>query len=337
MVDENKVTLNDIKDKWYINYSINASNIARIFKIEYKKYVEDPTSYEGKNFDFENLLNNSKGMQPQLIPYSALTEIIFKNDMTIQSIQDKEIGESNFAVIIENRFEQFLVSEYGFDTSSKDDEGEQSPFDVLEKELDVDEINKDQNQIINCYKIFEHLKLAISQKEGLYEKQTAEINNLTNSIENTKEKYENMTSNYISILGIFAAILMTAFGGIQSFTSIYQNNSYPLDDSLLIACIGFMGIILLIFLLMNSIAKLTGNKLDSKTNSNKWYLRHPTLINSFILLSTIILVILMWKVINNPEEVTQSYFLFLLPLVYCTAMTIWFSKEGKKWYFLWFR
>lgn len=327
MVDRERKTLNDIKDKWFINYSMNASNIAKIFKIEYRKYVEDPTSYEGKNFDFKNLLNNSKGMQPQLIPYSALTEIIFKNDMTIQSIQDKEIGESNFAVIIENRFEQYLISEYGFDTSTKDEEEVQTPFDILEKELDVDKIYKDQNQIINCYKIFEHLKLAISQKEGLYEKQTTEINNLTNSIEKTKEKYENMTSNYISILGIFAAILMTAFGGIQSFTSIYQNNSYPLDDSLLIACIGFMGIILLIFLLMNSIAKLTGNNLDSKTNSDKWYLRHPTLINSFILLSTMILVILVWKVIENPKAVNQFYWLFAFPILYYIVMSLWFNKK----------
>ncbi|UQW81389.1 hypothetical protein [Staphylococcus edaphicus] len=143
-----------------------------------------------------------------------------------------------------------------------------------------------------------------------------------------------MTSNYISILGIFAAILMTAFGGIQSFTSIYQNNSFPLDDSLLIACIGFIGIILLIFLLMNSIAKLTGKKLDSKT-SNKWYVRHPTLINSLILLSTIIGVIIIWKIINNPENVNLFYILFLLPLVYFIVMSVWFNKEKKKWYFLW--
>lgn len=322
-----KATLNQIKERWSLNYSNNASNIAGIFKNEYNKYVENPNSYEGKNFDFEKLLDNCQGMKPQLIPYSALTEIIFKNDMTIQSIQDKEIGESNFAVIIENRFEQYLISEYGVERPPKPDGEEQIPFGDTEKEIDLDSIERDENKITISYKIFEHLKLAISQKEGLYEKQTAEINNLTNSIENTKEKYENMTSNYISILGIFAAILMTAFGGIQSFTSIYQNNSYPLDDSLLIACIGFMGIILLIFLLMNSIAKLTGNKLDSKTNSDKWYLRHPTLINSFILLSTIILVILMWKVINNLEEVNQYYWLFGIPLLYCIVMSLWFNKQ----------
>lgn len=337
MDDREKVTLNKIKEQWSLNYSNNASNIAKIFKNEYDKYVQNPTSYEGRNFNFEKLLNNCEGMKPQLIPYSALTEIIFKNDMTIQSIQDKEIGESNFAVIIENRFEQYLIDKYGLKGPSMPDGEEQTPFSDTEVEVDEDSIREDENKITISYKIFEHLKLAISQKEGLYEKQTTEINNLTNSIENTKEKYENMTSNYISILGIFAAILMTAFGGIQSFTSIYQNNSYPLDDSLLIACIGFMGIILLIFLLMNSIAKLTGNKLDSKTNSDKWYLRHPTLINSFILLSTIILVILMWKVINNLEEVNQYYLLFLLPLFYCIVMSLRFNKEGRKWYFLWFR
>ena len=51
---------------------------------------------------------------------------------------------------------------------------------------------------------------------------------------------------------------MTAFGGIQAFTSIYRDNKFDLIDSLLIACIGFLGILLMMFLLLNSIAKLSG-------------------------------------------------------------------------------
>ncbi|UQW81390.1 hypothetical protein [Staphylococcus edaphicus] len=165
MVDEQKTTLNDVKNEWFLNYSSNSSNIAKIFKIEYKKYVKSPTSYDGEKFDFGTLLNNCKGMQPQLIPYSALTEIIFKNDMTIQSIQDKEIGESNFAVIIENRFEQYLVKEYGIEQQPRSGNEEQVPFDAIEKELYQDKIEENKNEIIISYKIFEHLKLAISQKK----------------------------------------------------------------------------------------------------------------------------------------------------------------------------
>ena len=69
-------------------------------------------------------------------------------------------------------------------------------------QIDENLINLNKKEIIVCYKIIEHIKLAISQKEGLYIKQK-EITKLTKSIESTRESYNNMVSNYISILGIF--------------------------------------------------------------------------------------------------------------------------------------
>ncbi|MGW7975332.1 hypothetical protein ACWEXZ_01765 [Staphylococcus xylosus] len=55
---------------------------------------------------------------------------------------------------------------------------------------------------------------------------------------------------------------MTVFGGIQAFSSIYKDKSLTLEDSLMIACIDFMGNLLLIFILLNGIAKLTGKNID---------------------------------------------------------------------------
>ncbi|SCT26694.1 hypothetical protein [Staphylococcus caeli] len=188
------------------------------------------------------------------------------------------------------------------------------------------------------HKIIEHINLAISQKRGLYEKQKREISGLSKSIETFKEKADkdlieierrykeindkqnDMISQYISILGIFAAILMTAFGGIQSFTSIYKNNSFNLVDSLLIACIGFLGILLMMFLLLNSIAKLSNKNLDSGNSENKWYLRHPTFVNSFIILSTLILICVTYKMSVNPPNFSWRGALYIVPITYLLIM-----------------
>lgn len=197
-------------------------------------------------------------------------------------------------------------------------------------------------------KIRLHLLLAEQQKQSLYTKQDekikvldeeskklkktiGDIEDVANKVEitseNTEKKYNDIISQYISILGIFAAILMTAFGGIQAFSSIYKDNSFPLKDSLLIACIGFMGILLLIFILLNGIAKLTDKNIDS--SEGKWFNRHPTLINSFILLSTIIVFILVSKIVGIPSVLTDNNWLWLLVILYPGIMFYFFNRKSK--------
>lgn len=135
-----------------------------------------------------------------------------------------------------------------------------------------------------------------------------------------------MVSNYISILGIFAAILMTAFGGIQAFTSIYRDNKFNLIDSLLIACIGFLGILLMMFLLLNSIAKLSGKRLDSGSSGDKWYLRHTIFVNSSIILSTVALILIAYKVSMNPPSFSWWGLVYIVPFLYLLIMTRKFNK-----------
>lgn len=337
MKKQNEMDIDELKSKWNLDYNYQMTTISKLIKDEYRKYLDDPKAYQGKEFDFEVFLNNCDGMKPQLIPYSSLTEIIFKNDMSKQFLEDDEINESTFAEIFESRFEAFIVKNFNIDSdvrSAKSMNDFLNEYELLYSEDDLNNIDyeliaSNEDKIIICYKIIEHLKLAISQKEGLYVKQKLEINKLTKSIESTKEVYDNMVSNYISILGIFAAILMTAFGGIQVFTGLFNNNKFDLIDSILLSSFGFMGVILLIFMLINSIAKLTGKNLSSGSISDRWYLRHPTLINSFIILSSIILFITTWKAINSSYQVNALYFWFLIPFGYLIIMFCLFNSKNK--------
>ncbi|WP_145453069.1 MFS transporter [Staphylococcus hominis] len=331
-----KTTLEDIKDDWFLNYNRQIVKIASLIENEYKEYLSNPLSYQGKEIDFETFLTSCKGMQPQLIPYSYLTGIIFQNDMKLKFLEDSSVNESSFADIIEGNFEKYLLKKFNADSKIRSNDSsklisQESLFDD-DKMIQIDENLMDLNkkEIIVCYKIIEHIKLAISQKEGLYIKQKKEITKLTKSIESTRESYNNMVSNYISILGIFAAILMTAFGGIQAFTSIYRDNKFDLIDSLLIACIGFLGILLMMFLLLNSIAKLSGKRLDSGSSGDKWYLRHTIFVNSSIILSTVALILIAYKVSINPPTFSWWLLLYFIPLIYLVAMLIIFNRKGSK-------
>jgi uncharacterized membrane protein SirB2 len=336
MDKQNEIDIDELKSKWNLDYNNQMTTIAKLVKYEYRKYLDDPKAYQGKEFNFESFLKNCDGMKPQLIPYSSLTEIIFKNDMSKEFLEDDEINESTFAEIFESRFEEFLVKNFNSNSevrSAKSMRDSLNEYELLYSEdylnkIDYELIKENEDKVIICYKIIEHLKLAISQKEGLYVKQKLEINKLTKTIEATKEVYDSMVSNYISILGIFAAILMTAFGGIQVFTGLFNNNKFDLIDSILLSSFGFMGVILLIFMLINSIAKLTGKNLSSSRQTDRWYLRHPTLINSFIILSTIILIVLTWKTINN-DQINVLYFWFFVPIVYLIIMFYLFNFKNK--------
>ena len=327
-----KTTLEDIKDDWLLNYNREIVKIASLIENEYKEYLSNPLSYQGKEIDFETLLVSCKGMQPQLIPYSYLTGIIFQNDMESKFLEDSSVNESSFADIIEGNFEKYLLKKFNADSKIRINDSsklisQESLFDD-DKMIQIDEnlIDSNKKEIIVCYKIIEHIKLAISQKEGLYIKQKKEITKLTESIESTRESYNNMVSNYISILGIFAAILMTAFGGIQAFTSIYRDNKFDLIDSLLIACIGFLGILLMMFLLLNSIAKLSGKKLDSGSSGDKWYLRHTIFVNSSIILSTVALILIAYKVSMNPPSFSWWGLVYIVPFLYLLIMAKKFNK-----------
>ncbi|MEB6208198.1 MFS transporter [Staphylococcus pasteuri] len=331
---DRKSTLEEIKSDWLLNYNGQIVKIASLIEKEYKNYISKPFDYQGNNIDFASLLYNCEGMKAQLIPYSYLTGIIFQNDMKSELSDNKLVNESNFADIIEGEFEKYLVKTYNADSKIRNQDAsnlftQKSLFnDDKMVQIDRKLIDSKENEIIVCYKIIEHIKLAISQKEGLYLKQKKEITELTKSIDSTKDAYDNIVSNYISILGIFAAILMTAFGGIQAFTSIYRNNKFNLIDSLLIACIGFLGILLMMFLLLNSIAKLSGKKLDSGNINEKWFKRHPTFVNGSIILSTIALILIAYKISKNPPTFNWWSLVYLVPIFYLITMLIIFNRKS---------
>ena len=86
----------------------------------------------------------------------------------------------------------------------------------------------------------------------------------------------------------------------------------------------------MMFLLLNSIAKLSGKKLDSGSSGDKWYLRHTIFVNSSIILSTVALILIAYKVSINPPTFSWWLLLYFIPLIYLVAMLIIFNRKGSK-------
>lgn len=304
---------------------------------EYKKYQDNPYKYKVE-IDFKIMLKCCNSMNAQLIPYSALTDTIFRNDIKEYSKFSNSIYETDFASMIEGAFDKFLTSDIKYESSKSTQVNNSKPFGKSseddEQSRSIESIEKyledNKQEIIVFYKIIEHLRLAINQKNGLYTEQKIDILNLTDKINQTKETYDSMISNYISILGILAAILMTAFGGIQAFTAIYnKSNGFSVVDSVIIACIGFLGIILMIFMLLNGISKLAGKSISSNNGKGRWFQRHPTLLYSFTILSSIIIILLTYKMVIYKPVYSHYWLFYAIPVCYIILLICTIKKIEK--------
>lgn len=243
--------------------------------------------------EFFDLLNE---MSLDLLPYAAASQFIYSNE------SDKE------GLYFIQSIEERIKTNFNYE----------------------DEIYK------KGLKIVEHLELAQQQKEALFAKQEKKIFDIeqkTKKMKNVEKKARDlhketerlriqnntMTSNFITILGIFAAILMGAFGSIQGFTSIFDN-AHKLDiaDILIISSIGASAVILILFFLLNGIAKLTKKDLSSDLNEKAYIIeRHPTLVISHLILTVVALTGAALKLRNTNIQLSlQDDVWWLIPIAW---------------------
>ncbi|MDP4448487.1 hypothetical protein QUD12_05420 [Staphylococcus hyicus] len=273
---DSKVTIKDIKKEWYLDVDTNITNIAEIIGDAYKEYVIDPSEYKGDKVNYKELHDSCSHLQPQLVPYSILTEIIFRNDMSEKNMSLKDIAETSFASILQANYEKFLNDEYGLNVSESD----RNPF-ANKRSIDKNKIEKDKNKIVIVYKMIEHIKLAISQKEGLYERQLVAISELNTEIDKNKstvdkleksinkvadmeESLKGVYPQFVAILGIFTSIMFAVLGGFNEMKTLAQSiTSVPIPKLLIFTSLLMLGINFLVFLSYNAISKLTKLPLKS--------------------------------------------------------------------------
>ncbi|TDM10460.1 hypothetical protein [Macrococcus lamae] len=326
---DNKYTLKDIKKEWNIDVDTNITNISQVIRDSYESYVKDPAEYNGSDINFEELQRSCEGLQPQLIPYSILTEIIFRNDMSENNLKIKEIRETTYAEILQSNYEKFLNDKYSLNSDSKNiDPFQNNNF--IEKEL----VEQDKEKIIIVYKMIEHIKLAISQKEGLYEKQSIAISRLNSDIDENQKKVkkfedsikklsdieksiESVYPQFVAILGIFTSIIFAVFGGFNQISAVGKNlQDTEITKLLIFLPMVMLGIIFLVFISFNAISKLTNLPLssckceDKKNCDCQFHEKHPSIFYSGILFFYIMCIGALLRIysIKDPKITLSSMF-----------------------------
>lgn len=128
-------------------------------------------------------------------------------------------------------------------------------------------------------KMEEHIKLALLQYETFFseiEDIKKQANVLSQELE-TKEielkkatkKLNNSTANFISILGIYSALIFGVFGGFDAFKAIFSNmEKTPISTVLIDGSLLMVGLITLVFILLQSIGILSGKAYLACGHSN---------------------------------------------------------------------
>lgn len=268
-------------------------------------------------------------LEREILPYSAVSQFVYSND---------NVDLEYFIENIHGRVE---------DNYNKDE--------------------KDQDYI-KAKKLLEHLDLAYQQKTFLFLKQEATIGQISSDIqvlekvssEVTKVKEEvtevkeevteakeevkatkkefnkiekainQITSNLISILGIFAAILIGAFGAIQAFSSLFSNaHLLSFGKLIVLSAIGAASVILILFFLLNGIAKLTERKLWSANEGSPLVKKYPIL---FLAYSGIVFTALIGAALelsNIEINFALQGFWWLLPIIWGIGCYRYFKSLFK--------
>lgn len=128
------------------------------------------------------------------------------------------------------------------------------------------------------------LKLEFETKKEEFDDLSRRTTKLNDKQDAAVKKAKKVQKEFVTILGIFATILITTFGGLTSLASIFNNiNNAGTGKLILLGSFVIFTVMLIVFLLLNGISKLSelnirscGCKVNSPCNcpiSKK----HPTL------------------------------------------------------------
>lgn len=310
---------------------------------------------------FRILHLNKKNFRVQ---HSALTEYVYSNYNDVKLEDENNIGKEIFW---EGNVE--VLRDYLTDLVS-DLNGRGADYTEEEKEL----IKSYKKEILELPdRIFESIKLALSQYKVFFDKFSKatkglsdatvvlkEVSKIVNAslkksnetskkldvaskkLDVAQKKLDNSTSEFISMLGIFSALIFGVFGGFEAFKTIFTNIDKASVDMVIIdSSILLLGLIILIFLLIQSISILSGKnflacgcKNISECN-HKFYERYPLFSFSIGLFLVILLLGLLCKEniklpLNLKLETVLSYLgLIILIIMSWFIGTIIYKKIKK--------
>ena len=196
------------------------------------------------------------------------------------SRNDSETEISNYVDrlrrIYSDDFRHFYSDIFGIITTIKNNE--ENRLDLLTLNIGrifefVEKNSNDEDFFLKIKKLYDHINLDIS-RFNYTEKLVSELNGQSLSIKdemmNLTQKTEKMQREYVTILGIFAAIILAFVSGLVFSTSVLTNvDKLPLCNLIFVMILIALFIFNLLNLLLSFIRQINGIDLSNGSGSIK--------------------------------------------------------------------
>lgn len=235
---QNNSQISDIIEKYLSASSINPSeHQALALRI-----------FEDLQVVFKETLNATNA--PIIIPYKDISDIIFNSSYNVNSDTLE-----NFSEYINN-----LIGDYQTQPRCKS-KGQR--LNVCHKKI-INHILLAQSQkefinnsIIRTEQLAAEVQKSIDQTKEALEKTQETAEKAEKLAASANKTYNSMFANYITILGIFTAIIVTIFGGLNVAKTVLDYGNAPFSTIVFLAALVVMCVICLLYFLALVIMKLT--------------------------------------------------------------------------------
>lgn len=174
--------------------------------------------------------------EPIILPYKDISDIIFQSNHPVRS-NSLESFQEKVGLLINKFQEQPRCKSKG-------------------------------QRLRACHrKLVGHIMLAYAQKEFMQNSvrqaqriaQEAQIiaKNAQKEANKANDTYKSMFANYVTILGVFTAIIVTIFGGLNVISVVAKQADTPLASIVFLTALALMCVISLLYFLANIIIKIT--------------------------------------------------------------------------------
>lgn len=182
-------------------------------------------------------------------------------------------------------------------------------------------------------KFIRHARLAVAQKK-YFKEQVEKANNRLEEINKTVSQAnvefndirKNVYTDFISILGIFSALLFGLFVGFDTFKEIIAGitSTAKISRVVIAGSLTLMGLIALVFILLSGISMLTSRQLktccDDKFCRHNLYQKYPVFTISFVTLNFILIGASVLTFLNHSGLLYEHPFITTTSLLIISAL-----------------
>lgn len=169
---------------------------------------------------------------------------------------------------------------------------------------DENQVSEDSRKI--CIKFYDHFQLNLTQIESAnIITKNGIANAMKDEIEDSHKEIKGIQKEYITILGIFAAIMLAFVGAFTFSTSVLNNlGNVPVFELITVAIIIGLVFVILIALLLDFLREINDKEITDANGKKRWSQKTKVVIGVLVVLAIISLISCGISKMRFPENIT---------------------------------